>query len=138
MSAAALVALGAFVLAVLLLPSSDNAAHAQSPPSAAVSLSDTSVELGTAITVTMSFGGLNQDSDTSTTDYTFRADVTGADSCEDGGMGKDRYMYRVDEGPEVRTGTVSASCPPGEFFVFQSTKKVRFSWAVDLDATGVE
>ena len=26
----------------------------------------------------------------------------------------------------------------GEFSVFQSTHKVRFSWAVDLDATGVE
>ena len=113
------VALGAFVLValsgVLLLPSSDNTAHAQSSPSVAVSLSDTSVEQGTAITVTMSFGGLTSDSDKSTTDYVFRADVVGADECEGGGMGQDRYMYRVDEDPETRTATVSADCPPGDY-----------------------
>ena len=124
MSAAALVSLGAFVLAalsaVLLLASSDNAAHAQSSPSVAVSLSDTSVEQGAAITATMSFGGLTSDSDTSITDYIFRADVLDsddqdADGCEGGGMGKDRYMHRVDEDPEVRTATVSAGCPAGAY-----------------------
>ena len=55
MSVATLVALGAFVLvalsAVLLLLSSGNAAHAQSSPSVAISLSDTSVVQGAAITV---------------------------------------------------------------------------------------
>ena len=124
MSVATLVALGAFVLvalsAVLLLPSSGNAAHAQSSPSVAISLSDTSVVQGAAITATMSFGNLNQDSDKSTTDYIFRADVLdsadqNADGCEGGGMGKDRYFYLVDEDPETRTATVSASCPPGDY-----------------------
>ena len=68
----------------------------------------------------MSFGNLNQDSDKSTTDYIFRADVLDsadqdADGCEGGGMGKDRYFYLVDEDPETRTATVSASCPPGDY-----------------------
>ena len=110
-----LTALGLLVLVAFsgALP----AAHAQSSPSVAVSLSDASVEQGTAITATMSFTGLAFDSDTSTTDYTFRADVTGANDCEGGGLGKTRYMYRVDQDPEVRTGTISASCPAGDYTI---------------------
>ena len=110
-----LTALGLLVLVAFsgALP----AAHAQSSPSVAVSLSDASVEQGTAITATMSFRGLTFDSDASTTDYTFRADVTGANDCEGGGLGRTRYMYRVDQDPEVRTGTVSASCPAGDYTI---------------------
>ena len=110
-----LTALGLLVLVAFsgALP----AAHAQSSPSVAVSLSDASVEQGTAITATMSFRGLAFDSDTSTTDYTFRADVTGASECEGNGLGRTRYMYRVDDDPEVRTGTVSASCPAGDYTI---------------------
>ena len=111
----ALTALGLLVLVAFsgVLP----AAHAQSSPSVAVSLSDASVEQGTAITATMSFSNLASDSDTSTTDYTFRADVVDADPCEGGGMGKDRYFYQVDQDPEVRTGTISASCPAGDYTI---------------------
>ena len=110
-----LTALGLLVLVAFsgALP----AAHAQSSPSVAVSLSDASVEQGTAITATMTFTGLAFDSDASTTDYTFRADVTGANDCEGGGLGKTRYFYRVDDDPEVRTGTVSASCPAGDYTI---------------------
>ena len=110
-----LTALGLLVLVAFsgALP----AAHAQSSPSVAVSLSDASVEQGTAITATMSFRGLAFDSDASTTDYTFRADVTGANDCEGGGLGKTRYFYRVDDDPEVRTGTISADCPPGDYTI---------------------
>ena len=119
MSVATLVAPGAFVLAalsgVLLLPSSDNAAFAQSSPSVAVSLSDASVEQGTAITVTMTFRGLEYDFDTSTTDYIFRANVIGADECEGGGLGKTRYMYKVDEDLETRGASISADCPAGDY-----------------------
>ena len=32
-------------------------------------------------------------------------------------MGLDRYMYKVDEEPEVRAGTISASCAPGDYTV---------------------
>ena len=96
-------------------------AHAQASPSAAVSLSSASVEEGTAITVTMSFGGLESDSDTATRDYVFRADVVGADECEDQaggyGLGVDRYMHKVGEDPETRTGSVSADCPAGDYTV---------------------
>ena len=110
-----LTALGLLVLVAFsgVLP----AAHAQTSPSVAVSLSDNSVEQGTAITATMSFRGLAFDSDTSTTDYTFRADVTGASECEGNGLGRTRYMYRVDDDPEVRTGTISASCPAGDYTI---------------------
>ena len=76
-----------------------------------------SVAEGTEITLTMSFANLESDSDTSTTDYTFRADVVNADACEGGGMGNDRYMYKVDEDPEVRTGSISTSCAPGDYTV---------------------
>ena len=79
---------------------------------------------GTAITVTMSFGGLAEDSDQATTDYIFRADVKNpenedADACEDQaggyGLGADRYMKKVDQDPEVRKGKVSADCPAGDY-----------------------
>ena len=78
-----LTALGLLVLVAFsgVLP----AAHAQTSPSVAVSLSDASVKQGTAITATMSFSNLAFDSDTSTTDYTFRADVVDADQCENRG-----------------------------------------------------
>ena len=124
MSVATLVALGAFVLAalsgVLLLPSSDNAASAQSSPSVAVSLSDGSVEQGTVITVTMTFGGLEFDTDPSTIDYVFRADVVDSDNgdangCEGGGMGVDRNINKVDADPEVRGGSISADCLAGDY-----------------------
>ena len=72
---------------------------------------------GTEITVTMSFANPGSDSDTSTTDYIFRADMRNADGCKGGGMGNDRYMYHVDEEPEVRTGSISASCTPGDYTV---------------------
>ena len=75
------------------------------------------VEEGTEVTVTMSFANLESDSDASDTDYVFRADVVDADGCEGGGMGKDRYMYQVDEDPEVRDGHISANCPPGGYTV---------------------
>ncbi len=87
-------------------------------PSVTVELSPSgSVEEGTAITVTMSFANLESDSDTSDTDYVFRADVRNTDGCEGSGMGNDRYMYQVDEDPEVRTGSISASCAPGDYTV---------------------
>ena len=81
---------------------------------------------GTEIAVTMTFGGLESDSDTSTKDHIFRADVKDsangdADICEDQaggyGLGVDRHMWQVDEDPEVRTGTVSADCPPGDYTI---------------------
>ena len=65
----------------------------------------------------MSFANLESDTDTSDTDYIFRADVVNADACEGGGMGNDRYMYKVDEDPEVRAGSISASCAPGNYTV---------------------
>ena len=87
-------------------------------PMATIELSPSgSVAEGTEITLTMSFANLESDSDTSTTDYTFRADVVNADACEGGGMGNDRYMYKVDEDPEVRTGSISTSCTPGDYTV---------------------
>ena len=89
-----------------------------SGPAVAIALSPSKpVDEGTEITVTMSFANLESDSDTSDTDYIFRADVRNADGCEGGGMGNDRYMYKVDENPEVRTGAISASCPPGDYTV---------------------
>ena len=32
-------------------------------------------------------------------------------------MGKDRYFYQVDQDPETREATVSASCPAGDYTV---------------------
>ena len=89
-----------------------------SGPAVAIGLSPSgSVDEGTEITVTMSFANLESDSDTADTDYIFRADVVDADACEGGGMGRDRYMYKVDEDPEVRAGSISASCAPGDYTV---------------------
>ena len=89
-----------------------------SGPAVAIALSPSGpVDEGTEITVTMSFANLESDSDTSDADYIFRADVVNADACEGGGMGKDRYMYKVDEDPEARTGTISASCASGNYTV---------------------
>ena len=76
-----------------------------------------SVPQNTEAAVTMTFGGLEFDSDTSDTDYIFRADVVNADACEGEGIGNDRYMYQVDEDPETRTGTISTSCAPGDYTV---------------------
>ena len=93
-------------------------------PTATIDLSPSGiVESGTEISVTMSFSGLTFDSDT---DYTFRADVkdsenADADQCEDQaggfGLGVDRYMKKVDEDHEIRTGTISASCPAGNHII---------------------
>ena len=89
-----------------------------SGPAVAIGLSPSGpVDEGTEIALTMSFSNLESDSDTSDTDYIFRADVVNADGCEGGGMGGDRYMYKVDEDPEVRTGSISASCAPGDYTV---------------------
>ena len=101
-------------------------AHAQASPSVAIDLSSASVTEGTAITVTMSFSNLAEDSDRATTDYIFRADVKDsengdADGCEDQaggyGLGVDRKINLVDEDPEVRKGTISAGCPAGDYTV---------------------
>ena len=93
-------------------------AEPASGPAATIELSPSGpVEEGTEITVTMSFASLESDSDTSDVDYIFRADVVNADACEGGGMGNDRYMYKVDEDPEVRTGSISTSCAPGDYTV---------------------
>ena len=121
LSFAVLAALGAFALVLLSGVPLPYPAHAQASPSVAVSLSSASVEEGSAITVTMSFSGLESDADTATRDYVFRADVVGADECEDRangyGLGVDRYMHKVDEDPETRTGTISADCPAGDYTV---------------------
>ena len=98
------------------------AAHAQSSPSVALSLSSDTAEQGGAIAATMSFGNLTEDSDRGTTDYIFRADVVDAndadaDACEGYGLGVDRYMYQVDEDPEVRTGRISARCLAGDYTI---------------------
>ena len=104
-------------------------ASAQTSPTAAVSLSPAQpVKPGTEITAAMSFNNLEEDSDTSTNDYTFRADVKDPannddDACEGDGVGIDRYIYRVDDDPETRTGTISADCPPGAYVVVTSISK---------------
>ena len=81
---------------------------------------------GTEIAVTMTFGGLTFDTDRSTTDYVFRADVLDsenedADQCETQnggyGLGVQRYIHQVDENPETRTGTITADCPAGDYKV---------------------
>ena len=99
-------------------PTLQNVAYAQASPSVAVNLnSPGSVTEGAPIAVTMSFGNLAFDSDRSTIDYTFRADVVGADECEGNRVGVTRYIYQVDENPEVREGAISASCPTGDYAV---------------------
>ena len=95
-------------------------ASAQDSPAVGIGLSPSgSVDEGDAITVTMSFGNLESDDDRATTDYIFRADVVGADQCEDQaggyGLGVDRKINLVDEDPEVRRGTISADCPAGDY-----------------------
>ena len=121
LSLVTLAVLGALMLVVLSGVPSHNAAHAQNSPSVAVELSSTSVTEGTSIAVTMSFGSLESDDDRSTTDYTFRADVAGADACEEQaggyGLGVDRKINLVDEDPEVRRGGISADCPAGDYTV---------------------
>ncbi len=130
-----------FAILLLTVWNSPNPAQAQASPSVAVSLSSDTVEEGSAITVTMSFGGLESDSDTATRDYVFRADVKDsengdADACEEQangyGLGVDRYMHQVDEDPEVRTGSVSADCPAGDYTVrasISSTENVELASA---------
>ena len=124
LSYAVLAALGAFALVLLSDVPLTYQAQAQASPSVAVGLSSASVEEGAANAVTMSFSGLESDADTATKDYVFRADVKDSndgdvDQCEDQangyGLGVDRYMYQVDEDPEVRTGSVSADCPAGDY-----------------------
>ena len=117
----------AAVLAASLLaaPPLDNAAYAQTSPAVAIDLSPSdSVTRGTPITVTMRFGGLESNSDASTTDYVFRGDVKDsengdADECEDRnngyGLGVDRKINKVDEDPEARAGRTTADCPPGVY-----------------------
>ena len=125
LTALATVGAAAFLTLFVLLSTtsgSPNQAHAQSSANVDISLSDTSVEQGTAITVTMTFSSLEADSDTSITDYIFRADVLDsdngdADDCEGSGLGSDQDMAVVDKGPEVRTGTISADCSGGEYTV---------------------
>ena len=135
--------LGILAVAGLLAsqPGWANLAHAQDSPSVAIELSDDSVEPGTAITVTMSFGGLESDSDKATRDYIFRADVKDsdnedADGCEDRkngyGLGVERYMWKVDQDPEVRRGATSAGCPAGDYTVramIASPDNVELAWA---------
>ena len=95
-------------------PAAEDGTSHEDQPLIAIALS-ASVEQGTEIIATILFGNLEFDSDTSDTDYIFRADVVGADGCEGDGIGFDRYMYKVDEDPEARTGTISADCPPGGY-----------------------
>ncbi len=135
--------LGFLAVAGLLAsqPGWANLAHAQDSPSVAIELSGDSVEPGTAITVTMSFGGLESDSDKATRDYIFRADVKDsdnedADGCEDRkngyGLGVERYMSKVDQDPEVRRGATSAGCPAGDYTVramIASPDNVELAWA---------
>ena len=135
--------LGILAVAGLLAsqPGWANLAHAQDSPSVAIELSGDSVEPGTAITVTMTFGGLAFDSDKATRDYIFRADVKDsenedADGCEDRkngyGLGVERYMWMVDQDPEVRRGATSAGCPAGDYTVramIASPNNVELAWA---------
>ncbi len=75
-----------------------------------------SVPLNTEAAVTMTFAGLTIGQDAN---LVFRADVLDAngavDVCEGGGIGFDRYMFKVDEDPEIRGGAISAACPPGDY-----------------------
>ena len=113
--------LAAFAVSLSSPPTFLSLAQAQTTPSVAIDLSSASVEEGTAITVTMSFSNLAEDSDRATTDYIFRADVLDADGCEDQaggyGLGVDRKINQVDEDPETRAGTISAGCPAGDYTV---------------------
>ena len=99
----ALLAVFALAPAAVLLP---DQAHAQDSPSVAVSLSPSgSVDQGTAITVSMSFGNLASDSDTSTTDYIFRADVVGHRRVRGRRHGQRPLLLQGGRGPgDVRGG----------------------------------
>ncbi len=123
-------------------PEAESAPEPEASPAVGVSLSSGSVGPGTEIGVTMSFSGLEPDSDTATTDYVFRADVKdpqnrNADGCEDRangyGLGVDRYMYKVDQDPETRTGTISAGCPAGDYTLRASVSSPD---GVELAAAG--
>ena len=126
-------------------PDGDGAESAPEPeasPAVGISLSSGSVGPGAEIGVTMSFSGLEPDSDTATTDYVFRADVKNsengnADACEDRangyGLGVDRYMHKVDQDPETRTGTISAGCPAGDYTLRASVSSPD---GVELAAAG--
>ena len=92
-----------------------------------------SVVVGTEITLTMTFSDLEFDSDTSDVDYIFRADVMNsdgedADSCEGGGMGRDRNINKVDEEPETRSAAISSACPSGDY-----TAQVSLSSAAGVE-----
>ena len=101
------------------------AATPQAPapgPKVTIDLSpSTTVAEGAEITATMSFSNLDQDDERSTKDYIFRADVVGADQCENQengyGLGLDRFIWQVDENPEVRTGKTATDCPAGNYTI---------------------
>ncbi len=85
-----------------------------------------SASISVTVTMSLSFHGLEQDSNQNDIDYIFRADVlsrdgTDADACKNQaggyGVGVDRYVWKVDEDLEVRTGSVSADCPSGNYTV---------------------
>ena len=119
LSLAVLATLGAFALVLVSGVPLPYTANAQASPSVAVSLPQDYVVLGNTLTATMSYTDLKHDNDRSTIDYVFRADILGADECEDQangyGLGVDRYIRLVDEDPEVRTGRISANCPEGDY-----------------------
>ncbi len=123
-------------------PEAESAPEPEASPVVGISLSSGSVGPGTEIGVTMSFSGLEPDSDTATADHVFRADVVDshngdADACENRaggyGLGVDRYMYKVDQDPEVRTGTISAGCPAGDYTLRASVSSAD---GVELAAAG--
>ena len=60
----------------------------------------------------MSFANLTPDNDAN---LVFRADVVGAGACEGQGIGVARSISRVDEDPEIRTGTISGDCTAGDY-----------------------
>ena len=94
---------------------SANAGFSVIAPTAAIDLSPSgSVEQNTEITATMTFSGLALQSEAN---LVYRADVVGADACEGDGIGVDVDMTVVDEDPEVRTGTIAAACPAGEYTI---------------------
>ncbi len=75
-----------------------------------------SVPLNTEAAVTMTFAGLTIGQDANLVFRTDVLDANGAvDVCEGGGIGFDRYMFKVDEDPEIRGGAISAACPPGDY-----------------------
>ena len=102
------------------------------------------ITVGTDFSITMSFGDLEFNSDTSDVDYWFRADVVDADECEGGGTGRDRYMKMVDQDPEIRSAAVPATCPAGEYTVQVSlsnadgTEAAKASLSVSIVAAAAE